>query len=154
MDRLLAIGIAFTFGSLLFSCGAQNKPATKPAAMATPVPTSLTGTEWTLADLAGNAVAANSKASIAFPEVGRVAGNASCNRYTGSVTISGESIKFGPAATTRMACISDAMNQQEMQFLKALNAATHFEVKGGELLIYADGFEKPLRFVKASSSTP
>src|SRR5208283_1153990 len=90
-------------------------------------PVSLTGTEWVLQDLAGTPALPNGKATLAFPEAGRVAGNASCNRFTGSAEVSGDTIKFAMLASTRMACVDNAVSSQEMEYLKALAAAKHFE---------------------------
>jgi heat shock protein HslJ len=114
----------------------------------------LSGTEWLLTDLAGTPVVANSKASISFLDTGRVAGNASCNRFTGSVTITGASIKFGQLASTRMACADTAVSAQEDQYLKLLEAASHFELKDNSLLIFVDGSAKPLRFSRQTASDP
>lgn len=115
---------------------------------------SLSGTEWLLTDLAGTPVVPNSKASISFVDTGRVAGNASCNRFTGGVTITGNSIKFGQLASTRMACADTAVSAQEDQYLKLLEAASRFELKDNSLLIFADGSAKPLRFFRQNSSRP
>ncbi len=150
MIRWLAFSMLFSFSNLLFGCSAQDKPAASPP----PAPASLVGTEWTLQDLAGTPVVADSKASLAFPETGRVAGNASCNRFTGSVTISGDSIKFGAMASTRMACVNDQINNQEMQYLKALEAANRLELKDGAVLIHSQGYDKPLRFTKGAPAAP
>lgn len=131
-------------------CPSADKKPTKAATPAAPV--SLVGTEWMLADLAGTPVIANSKASLAFPEAGRVAGNGSCNRFTGSVTITGDTLKFGPLASTRMACMDGGVSAQEDAYLKALNAANRYEIGNGDLLIYATGYEKPLRFTRAPAA--
>ena len=133
---------------------AEKKPAkaATPAAGAAPVaPFSLIGTEWLLADLSGTAVIADSKASLAFPEAGRVAGNGSCNRFTGSITITGNTLKFGPLASTRMACMDSGVSAQEDAYLKALGAANRYEYRDPDLLIYAVGYDKPLRFTRAAA---
>lgn len=82
-----------------------------------------------LSDLAGTPVVPNFKASITFSDTGHASGNASCNRFTGAVSISGDSIKFGQLASTRMACVNTP-------------------------LIFADGSEKPLRFSRLTTSQP
>jgi heat shock protein HslJ len=92
--------------------------------------------------------------TLAFPDVGRVAGNGSCNRFSGSVTVAGDIIKMGPLASTRMACADDHISQQEDTYLKALQAATHFSYQYPYLLIYADGFEQPLRFTRLEAGHP
>ena len=52
---------------------------------------------------------------------------------TGTYQLDGQKLKFGPLATTRMAC--PAM-QTETAFLKALEATTRYEVSGSSLTLY------------------
>lgn len=139
---------------LLCSCAASNKTAANApkAEASTQIP--LTGTEWVLTDLAGTPALPGGKATLAFPEEGRVAGSGSCNRFTGSVTITGAQLKMGPLASTRMACMDNAVSQQEDAYLKALGAANRYSYQDPYLLIYADGFDKPLRFARATGNRP
>lgn len=117
-------------------------------------PLSLPGSEWQLVDLAGTPIVPGSKPTLAFPDVGRVAGNGSCNRFTGSVTVAGDTIKMGALASTRMACMDNNISKQEDTYLKALGAAAHFSYQYPYLLIYAEGFEQPLRFTRLEAGHP
>jgi len=112
----------------------------------------LSGTEWQLEDLGGVA-ADHGKATLSFPEAGKVAGNGSCNRFFGSSEINGDAIKLSAMGSTRMACPEAIMNQ-ESKYLEALQAAERFEWKDPYLLIYSKGSDKPLRFTRLSSSKP
>ena len=126
------------------------------AALQTPAQTgafSLSGSEWLLEDIVGSGAMDNIQATLNFPESGRVAGNASCNRFSGPAEISGDRIKLGPLVSTRMACPEAVMNQ-ETKYLNALQAAERFEWKDPYLLVYCKGFEKPLRFTRKSPSKP
>lgn len=109
----------------------------------------LRGGRWLLEDLGGAGVIDNVQATLAFPEAGKVAGSGSCNRFTGSVTISASSINFSPLATTRMACVPAVMNQ-ESRYLRALQGATRYEVRGSTLLIWSATEPRPLRFTRAA----
>jgi heat shock protein HslJ len=135
--------------SLMLACSGSHKPAqaTTPAAPAVqPGPTlNLVGSEWLLEDLGGSGVLDRVQATLAFPESGKVAGKGSCNRFFGTVAISGHTIKFSAMGSTKMACPEPIMNQEE-KYLAALQAADRFESKDGNLLIYYAGAEKPLRF--------
>ncbi|HLH01969.1 MAG TPA: META domain-containing protein [Bryobacteraceae bacterium] len=106
---------------------------------------SLVGTEWVLEDLGAAGVIDHAEATLSFPEQGRVAGKASCNRFTGTAAIEGNIIKFGPLATTRMMCPEALMNQ-ETKYLKALESAERFERQGSTLLLYSKDLAKPLQF--------
>lgn len=139
---------------LLCSCASHNKPAASAAKAGSGTQISLPGTDWVLADLAGTAALPGGKATLSFPEAGRVAGNGSCNRFTGSVVITGDQLKMGPLASTRMACMDDATSKQEDNYFKALDAATRYSYQDPYLLIYAQGFDKPLRFTRAVGNQP
>jgi heat shock protein HslJ len=110
--------------------------------------TSLVGTSWRLEDLAGTPAVSGVEATLEFIEGDRVSGNASCNRFSGTVKLSGSSISFGPLAATRMACMSEPANAQETTYLKALNDAERFALDGGSLQIFSKGQVSPLRFAR------
>ncbi|MGC1424073.1 MAG: META domain-containing protein [Terracidiphilus sp.] len=128
----------------------QAKPAQ--AAPASNAAFNLSGSEWLLEDLAGTA-ADHGKATLTFPEAGKIAGSGSCNRFFGSAQINGDAIKLGGMGSTRMACPEPVMNQ-ESKYLEALQAAERFEWKDPYLLIYCKGFEKPLRFTRMPPTKP
>ena len=154
MRRYASSLLFVVIGLLVTSCASSKKPAANPPTAASGTQISLPGTEWVLADLAGTPALPAGKATLAFPEAGRVAGNGSCNRFTGAAAIAGDHLKMGPLASTRMACADDTVNQQEATYFKALDAATRYSYQDPYLLIYADGFDKPLRFTRATGSQP
>jgi heat shock protein HslJ len=98
-------------------------------------------TQWSLEDLAGKAVIADSRATLTFPEAGKVAGNGSCNRFTRAAEINGSAIKLAPLASTRMECIDEK-----------LEGAQRFEVKDARLYLYGSAAEKPLVYRAAATS--
>jgi putative lipoprotein len=104
---------------------------------------------WLLEDIGGTGVIDNAQATLEFPEPGRAAGRGSCNQFSGSVTVTGSALAFGPLASTQMAC-APAVMDQESRYLKALQAAERYALEGAYLLIYAKGVEKPLRFTRAT----
>jgi heat shock protein HslJ len=147
ITQMSRLGIALVVGLALVACNAQKKPM-QPAACA-PAPGNLNGTQWSLQDSSGQPAIAGSRATLEFPEAGKVAGNGSCNRFAGSAEIGGATIKFGPLAATRMMWEPDA-SRQETEYLKALEGVHRFEGKGGKLYLFANGTEKPLVFERAS----
>ena len=102
---------------------------------------------WVLEDIDGTGVIDNVRATLEFRDSARVAGRGSCNQFSGSVTVSGSAISFGPLAATRMACAEAVMNQ-ETRYFKALGDAERYAIESASLLIYAKGVEKPLRFTR------
>src|SRR5262249_29861949 len=69
-----------------------------------PVSFSLSNSKWLLEDLSGSGVLDNVQATLTFPENGRVAGNASCNRFFGPAGIDGCDIKVGRLGSAPIAC--------------------------------------------------
>ena len=106
---------------------------------------SLSGTAWLLEDLGGTGVVDRVRATIEFGEDGSVAGSASCNRFTGSASIRGDSIALGPLATTRRAC-PEAVRSQEQRYLAALDTAHRWRIDGAFLEVHAGSEDGPLRF--------
>lgn len=98
-------------------------------------------------DLAGVDAVKGIEATLEFPESGKTGGRASCNRFFGTVEITGSSIRFGPLAATKMSC-GDAADAQERRYLEALQGAERFEIDGPELRIHSTGREEPVRFVR------
>ena len=137
-------GMALLFALLALDCAPRPPAATDRGPNSPPA---LPGTSWRLVSLGGEAVLEKPEATLEFPEAGKVSGRASCNRFFGTVEVSGESMKFGPLAATKMSC-GDAADAQERKYLDALQAAERFAVDGPELLIYSRGVEKPLRFAR------
>ncbi len=61
----------------------------------------------------------------------RSTGNGGCNRYNGTYTLQGKTLRFGPQATTRMAC--DAGMDREQAFLTMLDRTAAWRIKGDHL---------------------
>lgn len=106
--------------------------------------TELAGTEWLLEDLAGRGVLDRVEATLIFDQ-GRVAGSASCNRFSGPADVQGTAVRIGPLIATRRAC-PEAVMEQETRYLKALEAAERLQLRDQFLLVHCRGLEKPLRF--------
>ncbi len=153
MNLLYKLAVVLLLVFAVRACSSNN-PTKAPAVASANASASLLGTEWTLRDIAGTPALASPQATLQFPEAGRVAGSGSCNRFTGSLEISGANLKFGPLASTRMACMDNGVSDQEARYLKALGAATRYTLENGDLLIYCEGYDKPLRFSRAAPAKP
>jgi heat shock protein HslJ len=94
----------------------------------------LEGRDWVLTRIEGQAVAASRPPSLRVDgAAGKVAGFSGCNRYTGSATVSGAKLKFGPLAGTRMACV-DGM-ELEQRYLTLLAQTDRYRIEGDTLLL-------------------
>ena len=121
----------------LFLLAALAACTTPGAASRTPAP--LENTTWRLVELSGSPSLDGEGARAAGLEFladgGRVAGSTGCNRLTGTFTRTGEELRFGPAATTRMACVDQRLMTQEQTFLAALTATERHRVDGDTLVL-------------------
>ena len=97
-------------------------------------PASLLAGEWTVESIGGVAALAQAKPTLSFTDAGRIAGSGSCNRYSASYTLTGEGLKIGPAASTRMAC-APALSQQEDTFFKILGTVFRHDVTDTKTLV-------------------
>lgn len=109
----------------------------------------LQGTEWVVEDIDGAGIIDSSRVTINFMPENRVAGNASCNQFTGGWKLTGEGLGLTQMASTKKACAPALMNQ-ESRFLSLLSDTTRFDIgRHGELLLTAsDG-----QMIRAFQST-
>ena len=100
--------------------------------------------DWELVSIPGETFKVTKDAKPATlhfdPAEKHASGNASCNRFMGPYSASGDSLSFGALATTMMACVDDALTRRETAFLAALNATKRYRIEGKKLeLIGAKG---------------
>lgn len=73
----------------------------------------------------------NTNVTALFSGNGNVSGSAGCNRYFAAYSASGDSIKIGPAGSTRKICAwPKGIMEQEDAFLRAIESAAGFRVYG------------------------
>jgi heat shock protein HslJ len=101
----------------------------------------LAGTAWRLEELNGQPALTSQNVptpTLTFAADGsRASGNGGCNQFNGPYTQAGESLRFGPLASTRRACVEPAGNAQETAYLRALESTTRFSATAEQLLLYA-----------------
>jgi heat shock protein HslJ/membrane-bound inhibitor of C-type lysozyme len=99
----------------------------------------LLGAAWVIEDIGGAGIVDRSRATLRFGDDGKVGGRASCNIFTGSYALTGESLTFGKVASSMMAC-APALMEQERRFLDLLQAVHRFEIgdSGALVLITPD----------------
>lgn len=101
----------------------------------------LAGTAWRLEELNGQPpvpVAGDNVPTLAFAADGsRASGNGGCNQFNGSYTQEGASLRFGPLASTRRACVDEAATRQETAYLRALESTTRHTATAEHLVLYA-----------------
>jgi len=90
-------------------------------------PVSLLLGAWQVTEIGGASVVADSEPSIAFEEGGAVNGSASCNRFFGTYTLSGEGLSIGDVGSSMMMC-EDPVMANERTFLEILDDLGGFEI--------------------------
>jgi heat shock protein HslJ len=68
-----------------------------------------------------------------------VSGNTGCNNFNGPYRVDGDTIEIGPLASTLAACTDEELQQQEADYLAALELATTFTVTGSRLDLFRNG---------------
>ena len=112
----------------------------------------LEGTEWQLMSYgpanAQTEVVPESDVTINFLTNNQVEGNGGCNQYSGSYARQGAMLDFNDVVTTLMACVDDAITQQEQTYFDALNRAARYERSGSQLIIwYGENGQQQLNYV-------
>lgn len=94
----------------------------------------VTGVEWVVEEIGGRAVVDDTRPTILLGEDGRIAGQAPCNRYTGSYELDGTRISTGDIGVTARAC-PEPIAVQEVEFLAILRSAAELELSDDGKLV-------------------
>jgi heat shock protein HslJ len=139
-SRVLALSIALPLMLSLAACMVVPETSSGDARGTGAVESLLRSGEWVVEDIGGAGIVDRSRVTLRFGDDGRVAGTASCNRYSGAYELTGEGLALGRMLTTKMAC-APALMQQEQRFLGLLAQVRRFEIMadGALMLIAGDG---------------
>lgn len=97
----------------------------------------LVGKRWVLRAIEEGSVSTD-KLYIEFDgEQNRVSGDSGCNRFFGGVQITGTALKISKLGSTKRACLAEAANRLEAQFLRTLEKVTRFSMAGNELRLFS-----------------
>jgi heat shock protein HslJ len=125
------------------------------------IPITLTGTLWKVTNYNNGKQAVvglvtGTDISLRFGADGQVSGNSGCNTYSGGFESSGDKLKVGPLASTRLFCDKPAgVMEQEQQYLAALQNAATYEIIDDRLTIRdASGAMQVIATASTSASLP
>lgn len=107
------------------------------AGCATPPPAREVTGPWRIEQARSEPLLDRRHARLVLERDGTLAGHTSCNVMRGTYTLSGDQIRFGPVATTRMAC-AELQREQEDRVLTALELAATARVRPDGLLELRD----------------
>ena len=133
---------------------ATPSPSASAAASASAGALELNGTSWLLTDYISPdgalfTVPAAVTPLLAF-EGGNLTGNAGCNTFSSTYTVTGDAIELGPIMSTKMAC-EEPMASVEGAYLAALESIDKVAIlDDGKLQLWDDGGKTTLAFLKGS----
>ena len=122
------------------------EPAPAPAA------TALSANEWIAEDIKNGGVIDRLQLKLRIESDGKISGHSGCNRFGGQADmtdVAAGKVSLGALFSTRMACMDDARNNQEMNFLAALGDVSGWRVENGLLYLTDDSGADVLRFSNA-----
>ncbi len=108
--------------------------------------TDLAGSEWRPSFMIASDLPAGTHMLVHFNPDGKVTGSGGCNRFFGSYSTSGNTIKIGPLASTRKGC--PGLLEAETAFFATLEAAKSFTQDGDSLVLYDATGTKLAQFVR------
>ncbi len=107
----------------------------------------LENTQWVLVELGGRKVAGGKRRDpylMLQKEGGKARGYGGCNHFMATYTLDGDTLRFGPAGSTRMHCQSGY--ELEAAYLGMLQQAHRWEVRGRLLNLYDAQGKRIARF--------
>ena len=109
----------------------------------------LAGSEWRPNFMSESDLPEGNHIFVQFKPGGEISGNGGCNRFFGGYTISGNTIKIGPIASTRKGC--PGILRLETAFFATLEAAKTFQRDGSTLILFDAVGTKLAQFVQADA---
>lgn len=99
---------------------------------------SVSGVDWELMELDGKTASSGAggrRVTLRFDaDTARVGGFSGCNRFSGTYTLDGDTLRFGPLIMTRMAC-AEGMDL-ERGLSAALQATRRYELSSTQLKLF------------------
>lgn len=105
--------------------------------------------DWTVTAIDSKPPIANTEPTLAFAADGKVSGAASCNRFFGDYTLTGEGLGIGTLGASMMACEEPVM-VQERAVTEILEGVTNFAIDGDGSLVLTDADGRTLTARRAS----
>lgn len=145
------------FAALLFIAGCAVPTEITPAAPGGANSTAtLAGTQWRLESMGAadspTPVIQRTTITLEFQPDGRAGGDSGCNSYGGTYVIRDGKIAFGEMVSTLRACADDLLNQQEQQYILALQSTGAIEQSGDRLTIRYDNDRNVLQYARGTAA--
>jgi len=135
--------LGLLLSGLLLSAGCGSKEVTPVDPEA--VKNELIGKVWDCESMFRREISGDVKLTLEFLADGTVRGNGGCNSFTGTYSLAGEALSFGPLASTRKMC-GAAAGEQEYSYFTFLAQINKLKVDGDDLELFADEQPSPMVF--------
>ena len=106
--------------------------------------------EWRPLKVGNIEIPADSGLFVRFGDDGKLEGYGGCNRFFGDYRLAADRIKIGSMGATMMECRVPIM-ENEKRLLRALERASRFARHGPNLVLYDDGGNPVVRFVRSDA---
>jgi heat shock protein HslJ len=161
--------VSFFLGGLIVMLAAcAPLPTQIPTAEVTDVPTGTPGipitgtdldnTQWVLVSFNEGGTEApiisGTNTTLTFQENGQAGGSDGCNTFSAQYQAGNGAISFGPIASTKMACTSEGVTEQEQKFFDALQSADRYQSVDNTLRIWYANGQNSLTFSRMTTGTP
>ncbi|WP_419785144.1 META domain-containing protein [Pseudodesulfovibrio sp.] len=138
---LFCLSIFILLLSLAAGCGSKAPVEVNPDA----VKNGIVGKKWFCKSIFERDVLGDQPLTIELKADGTVSGSGGCNTFTGTYTLEGDELKFGPLTSTEKAC-GGATGEQEFTYLSFLARVSRVEVDGDEMDFFVEGFLNSMHF--------
>jgi len=135
MNRIARGGIA-ALALILAGCTTASGP--KPEVV---------GPVWGAVSIADKAVLDHALITLQLDGDGRASGKGGCNGYGGSYSLDDPALRFGPLASTKMACATEVMDQEQAYF-DLLAQVERYAVGDDSALVLMTADGKEIRFLR------
>jgi heat shock protein HslJ len=110
------------------------------------------GSRWTLERLNGHALAGEAPLTLAFESSDRLGGHSGCNQFGADFQAQGDALTVGEIISTRMACLDEGLNSQEVEYQQALSSPARYQIDGDRLTLFDAQGSVSLVFARQTGS--
>lgn len=147
LKQIWRIALVLAVLAGLGACGTHEVPTMNESA----IRQALVGKTWTLRSIVARDYSDDPARTLKFAADGTVEGFGGCNGFTGTYSLSNDTIEFGPLAATHKSC-GPGLDESEYTYLTFLGRVVRLEIEAeaGELVLLTEN-QSELHFTSGES---